>query len=316
VERGVLGKFASVGALLLTALGLTACAPATQRVVRGPAAEGLSLPKAPVDAQSGRLRLLTYNVAGLPGIVSGSDPDENTEKVSPLLNRYDIVLAQEDFSYHDEFVAHAQHEYQVEPQSARFALVGDGLSTLSTYPLGDVVRAEWDHCHGYFGDYNDCLGEKGFSMVRVRLNATAIVHVYNVHADAGNSEGDVEARRQEFEQLGAFIHAHSGGHAVIVGGDTNLDTLRNAGDRLTLLAFLRKTGLSDSCAAVRCPDAEIDRVLLRGTRALQLRVSSWKKDEHFVDERGVALSDHPAIGVDIEWAAAESSEPLVVSTLP
>lgn len=308
-------------AIILLTPALSGCAPASTAALRhaNPATSSvtpLSLDGPQLKAREGRLRLLTYNVAGLPAIVSASAPDENTRKVSPLLNGYDIVLAQEDFSYHDDLVEHAEHGYQVEPRSASFALVGDGLSTLSVYPLGEVVREEWRHCHGYLGAYSDCLGEKGFSVVRVHLSESASVDVYNVHADAGDAEGDIEARRLEFEQLTQFIQRHSHGHAVIVGGDTNLASTKNPGDRRTLSTFLAATGLDDSCDSLRCPHAEIDRVLLRGTPLLQLSAAAWQKDERFVDDGGVALSDHPAIGVEIHWASAEVTDTLVVSRDP
>src|SRR5690606_34665702 len=93
---------------LLTPL-LSGCAPASTTAIRHAnpttrAVTPLSLHEPQLNARQGRLRLLTYIVAGLPAIVSASDPDENTRKVSPLLNGYDIVLAQEDFSYHDDLV--------------------------------------------------------------------------------------------------------------------------------------------------------------------------------------------------------------------
>src|SRR5690606_11526523 len=52
------------------------------------------------SARAGEFELLTYNVAGLPDLLSSSNPAVNTSRVSPLLNRYDVVLAQEDFVYH------------------------------------------------------------------------------------------------------------------------------------------------------------------------------------------------------------------------
>src|SRR3954464_1761273 len=52
-------------------------------------------------AHGGQFRLLTYNVAGLPQVVSPSTPRQNIPLVSPLLNAYDVVLVQEDFSYHE-----------------------------------------------------------------------------------------------------------------------------------------------------------------------------------------------------------------------
>jgi len=52
---------------------------------------------------------LTYNVAGLPQGLSGSNPATNTRLISPLLNTYDLVLNQEDFWYHADLMQFAQH---------------------------------------------------------------------------------------------------------------------------------------------------------------------------------------------------------------
>ena len=41
------------------------------------------------------IELLTYNVAGLPDLLSGSEPATNTAIIGPRLNDYDIVLVQE-----------------------------------------------------------------------------------------------------------------------------------------------------------------------------------------------------------------------------
>src|SRR5436190_9007480 len=46
-------------------------------------------PRSAPGVASGRLSLLTYNVAGLPQLVSHSDPEVNVALISPLLNNYD-----------------------------------------------------------------------------------------------------------------------------------------------------------------------------------------------------------------------------------
>src|SRR5690349_21383843 len=50
------------------------------------------LPAAAGPDPIGRFTLLTYNVAGLPQLVSPSSPRLNVPLVSPLLNHYDIAL--------------------------------------------------------------------------------------------------------------------------------------------------------------------------------------------------------------------------------
>jgi hypothetical protein len=54
----------------------------------------LALALAATPTRAFELSVLTYNVAGLPAEVSGSDPVANHPQISPLLNGYDLVLVQ------------------------------------------------------------------------------------------------------------------------------------------------------------------------------------------------------------------------------
>ena len=127
-----------------------------------------------------------------------------------------------------------------------------------------------------------------------------MVHVYNLHADAGGASGDLRARKVGFAQLAAFIQEYSAGEAVIVAGDTNLRG-RNHEDMKTLQRFLDRTDLVDACHQTECGHEQIDRVLYRSSPSLALRATSWRRDERFVDENGEAFSDHPAIAVTMGW---------------
>jgi hypothetical protein len=125
----------------------------------------------PVSAAptSGKFLALTYNVAGLPQGISGSDPMTNSPLISPLLNKYDVVLLQEDWAdpipgvpllaFHDEIVADANHRYQSEPAEPprgtdlrRFphgpTWTADGLNQLSRFRFGRLVHEMWDSCFG------------------------------------------------------------------------------------------------------------------------------------------------------------------------
>ena len=53
------------------------------------------------ELQSGSFTMLTYNVAGLPdGLNDDQNPEVNIPQMAPHLNPYDLVVVQEDFSYH------------------------------------------------------------------------------------------------------------------------------------------------------------------------------------------------------------------------
>jgi Endonuclease/Exonuclease/phosphatase family len=271
-----------------------------------PPAHTVALPAGAAAANTvGRFKLLTYNVAGLPQLISPSTPRINIPLVSPLLNGYDVALVQEDFSYHHELVQQAHHPYRSRPMRPR-SFVGDGLSQFSQIEFEAVHRVRWDRCNGYVSSATDCLADKGFSFSELHLARGLALHLYNLHADAGSNQRDVQTRAHNFEQLADYIRQHSRGQAVIVAGDTNLRTTE-PGDADTLTRLLEALGLSDACRSFSCPAEEpIDRVLFRSSSELLLSSEGWWKDVRFVDRRGEPLSDHPAIGVEMRWQRLEA----------
>lgn len=252
-------------------------------------------------ATTGVLRMLTYNIAGLPGMLSSSNPSENTTQLSPLLNDYDLVVAQEDFAYHAELVEHVDHRYQESPTYPRSTMFGDGLAVLSRFPVESDARVRWDACNGYLLALSDCFAEKGFSAAELSLARGTRVVVINVHGDAGHSEGDVAARRTGFAQLAGYIARHFAGRALIVAGDTNLDD-SDPRDREILRQFKRTTGLNEVCREFECRGKNLDRVLYRSSSQVSLKPRAWRADRRFVDADGNDLSDHLPMAAEFEWA--------------
>lgn len=277
----------------------------TQVSAAAPARGAASKPEAAPD--SGRFSLLTYNVAGLPQLVSRSDPEVNVALISPLLNHYDVALVQEDFSYHSRLVARARHGYRSEPMTHSLALMADGLNWFSRFPLGWIHRVRWAQCHGYLGAASDCLADKGFSFGELSLAPGIVIDVYNLHAEAGGSLRDTEARRDNFEQLADYLRARSRDHAVIVAGDTNL-RMSVPADADTLERFLAVTGLRDACRHFGCGEERLDRIFVGSSRRVEIDVLGWWADRRFVDAEGAPLSDHPAIGVELGWQKRLDSE--------
>jgi hypothetical protein len=187
--------------------------------------------------------------------------------------------------------------------------VGDGLGILSRFPFDEFRRVPWKTC----GEGEaDCLAMKGFAMARVELASGLNVDVYNLHADAGSEESDIAARAAGFEQLAAYIEAHSEGRAIILGGDTNLHTDPGSDDPLDRedarlwKTFLERTGLVDGCDALACEDpGRIDKFAFRSGGGIELEPLSRKFEvEKFRDAGGGPLSDHDALAVRWRWSAA------------
>lgn len=295
-------------------------------------------------AASGELSVLSYNVAGLPVEISKEHPDVNIPQISPHLDDYDVVMTQEDFDwwkpggladgldfnqYHERLRADAHHEFRTDQHPGPEAVgidieadrpnmeLGDGLGVLSTYPITDTVRVPWESCFGEFDSgASDCLAMKGFLMTRLELADGVVVDLYDLHGEAGGGAEDQALQVKDFEQLAAYVNEHSEGHAVILGGDTNLhtdppgeDAHEDSADGEDLEiwnTFLEATGLTDSCAATDCDDpGRIDKIAFRSDGGIELEPTSHAfQTDVFVDEAGEDLSDHQALEVVFSWKQA------------
>jgi hypothetical protein len=281
------------------------------------------------EQKTGEINALSYNVAGLPEGLSGSQPLTNTPYISPLLNDYGLVLVQESWQtpipnpfgalrvYHELLVVDALHPYQsvsapipggTDPRRPS-AFLSDGLNRFSNWPFGDLTRVAWDGCFGGADTSDrgaaDCLAMKGFSKATHVLAVGVEVDVYNLHGEAGSSAEDQRLSEADFVQLAAFINANSSGKAIIMGGDTNLHTESGNPDRTTWNTFLSATGLRDVCGAVNCgtDNNRIDKFAFRSNAQVTIEPLSHRFErEKFVRPTdGARLSDHDALAVRFRW---------------
>ncbi|MFF4723803.1 jacalin-like lectin [Streptomyces mirabilis] len=300
--RRVLATLAAAAAALG---GLTATAPAA------------------AAADSGTFSVLSYNVAGLPEIISSASTprDTSTTAIGQRLGPYDIVHVEEDFNYHAYLYAgDTTHAYRT-PTSGG-AGIGSGLNTLSkiSYDTDDFERVHWNSCQI---DSGDCLTPKGFTFMRERLAEGVYVDFYNLHTNAGTNDGDLASRADNLNQLTAFIQSHSKGNAVVVMGDTNTRYTRT-GD--TIAEFGAANGLTDAWVklirggtppakgsdALVCDQTGatvpntcevVDKILYRGSKLVTLNATSYN-NEHasFLTSDGLMLSDHDPITAKFTWS--------------
>ena len=294
----------------------------------------------------GKFTVLSYNVAGLPIEISKEHPDVNIPLISPMLKDYDVVLTQESFDwwkpgglaagldfthYIERLRAGTDQKYHTPvhpgPEAVDLAedrvadlQIGDGLSVLSRYPISDTVRVPWTRCFGGLdtSDHGaaDCLAMKGFLVTKMKLADGSIVDLYDLHGEAGGSTTDQELQYADYVQLADYIEANSKGHAVILGGDTNLHTDAagpdahedsGGGADLTIWTrFLDATGLTDACEATSCKDTgRIDKIAFRSGDGVDLEaLSHTVKGDTFVDAAGNDLSDHQPVAVAFRWTPA------------
>lgn len=249
--------------------------------------------------RSGVIRVVTYNVAGLPGPVAKTDPVNSLPQISLRLNGFDLVLVQEDFWYHDLLAKDIQLPHRTLPAPRPGGMrLGDGLRRFSRPAFDQYTREEWQDCHGILTNGSDCMASKGFDVGTHILAPGVMVDVYNLHMEASHTDRDKAARRAQVMQLLDTIRARSADRAVIVAGDTNM----RADDEANLQALLQGAGLRDACRTLgRGEPDRVDRVMMRGSAALELDPVGWFVDLTFVHPDGIPLSDHDPVVVDVRW---------------
>lgn len=267
------------------------------------------------EANEGRFSVLTYNIAGLPELISSAVTKRSASiaAIGKGLNEYDIVHVQEDFNYHEDLYNGGNfHAYRTDSKGG--VPFGDGLNTLSKYPIVAMERIPWNDCAG-----TDCLTPKGFSYTKIALAKGVFVDFYNVHANAADDSLAAAARRKNLLQLSAYINTHSTGNAVIVMGDMNAhycypyDNVRailyknklfdawvqlKAGEKLpSYKPFSREDilTLTDTCET-------IDKILYRSSTKITLIPEQYAlPNKKFVNEEGLPLSDHLPVSLYFSW---------------
>ena len=267
-------------------------------------------------ATEGEFSVITYNVAGLPEIISSAvtSRESSIAEIGRRLNDYDIVHVQEDFNYNTAlYESGNSHPYRSAPMGP--VPFGDGLNTLSKFPISEVERVEWNDCTGA-----DCFTPKGFTRSRIQLAQEVYIDFYNVHANAANHASAAAARCKNIHQLSNYIKTHSKNNAVIVMGDMNAhycyksDNIRElllANDLNDSWVMLKKQGqfpksivdlpgddilsLTDTCES-------IDKILFRNSEQILLEPVQYQVPQAlFSDEQGRPLSDHHPVSLSFSW---------------
>lgn len=280
--------------------------------------------KAQAETEDQTFKVLSLNVAGLPAILSSSDPSVNTKKMSPLLNNYDIVNVQEDFAYHSDLLSEVTAlPYQTEHSGN--VPIGDGMNTFSCFPLYQETRYTWEERYGFISNGADQMTPKGILYTTVEIEPGVMIDVYNIHTDAGSDEGSYAARRSNMIQLADLIQERSTGKAVLVIGDTNSRFTRAEDNFET--AVLETCGLTDAwveliCGGVAPEDGEalfdydnpnsanhevVDKIWYRSGRNVTLEAIHYALlATEFTDENGKQLSDHYPITATFSYTVNES----------
>ncbi|KAH6657597.1 endonuclease exonuclease phosphatase family protein [Truncatella angustata] len=275
-------------------------------------------------ATSGKLNVLSMNVAGLPEFLQDNEvPGDKTTNSGTIGSKfaeygYDIIHVQEDFNYHAYIYDTDTHEYRTATSGG--VPFGSGLNTLANYDWVDFTRIKWATCSD--ASSNDCLTPKGFTFMRVQIDDGVFVDAYNLHTDAGTEDGDETARNANLEQVASYIDTWSIGNAVLVFGDTNSRYTRTA-DNITV--FSKQNGLTDAwvklikngvppTTEILCDNPSlvntcetVDKVFYRGSSVVSLDATLFNyESSKFLQANGSILSDHNPITASFSWTSSSS----------
>ena len=178
--------------------------------------------------ESGTLRLIAYNVSGIPLVggfqgTSFTTTRDRAQKLGGLLNGTDVdfIGTEEDFNGHP-YLAAEMKNYPYRSYTSGGLAQGQGLNVFSSHPIYNVRRVKWNVEYGTLSGSMDALSNKGFLYCLMELTPEVFVHVINVHMDAGYELFSALARANNFKQLAAFINENlNDGRALIVQGDFN-----------------------------------------------------------------------------------------------
>ena len=268
----------------------------------------------PTQEASGTIKALCYNVAGLPQVISGSNPERNTSLISPLLNEFDLVHVQEDFCFHDSLLLFNTHQFR----TPDVPCIGDGLNTFSNLPIVGFKRVEWNDCTGA-----DCSSEKGFMHTKIEVEEGVTIDFYNIHCNAGSSQASLAARRGNLFQLIDYMETNSAGEPVILLGDFNHKYTRLGDSTRVLLEMGFKDPWIELVTNMQIPDYDttkldncfpintsplcegVDKVFYRGSEEMQIEAIFYQygDDDRFYYENDLnqPLSDHSPLFVTFTY---------------
>ncbi len=262
---------------------------------------------------SGKLRIMTYNVSGIP--VLGDNQGTQREfkgkarmkKIGDVLCREsgcDIIGAEEDFNNH-QALADAMVDYKYQTFSKGGIPLGDGLNIFSKKPVYNVKRTPWRKCFGYLAGAMDRLAEKGILSSVIEIEKGVFIDFYVIHTDAANDPKSLDARCDNFNQLAEQILSRKEDRAIIVMGDFNTTFCLNERDN-PYESLIKKAGLTDAWAEIHnggnCDFGSgkewnptlketLDRVMFKSGGGVELKAETYEYVE-FTNEKGETYTDH------------------------
>ncbi len=257
------------------------------------------------------LRVLTWNVWGLPAVSTNLEPRmaalaDAIAKLDP-----DVILLQELWAETDGATVRQgleRHGYHYASHLAHTEAGMTGLFTASKLPLktvGFLPFASGRIGHSFW--HLEWLAAKGVGSFIVETPLGEI-QVQNTHLQAQYETDDYAAERLS-QASEILLMGQNSGLSLVLGGDFN-----TGAEELPRREFLDLGALRDTT-----PSPLPDTIFVRSGGTTQIRVVGTQQalTEAVRLDNGVTtvLSDHPAVVVDLELSACSSCAPAVAGNL-
>jgi endonuclease/exonuclease/phosphatase family metal-dependent hydrolase len=199
---------------LVLAIGVAGCAshrPAPLVVEH----QAMAAPACSSEKQLG-VKLVTYNIWGLPSWMTGAPPGRYPQIARELVRLDpDIILLQEAWTANARKAAPANGPWAIARAAGqRTFFQQSGLVTLSKFPILGGKFYPFSRAA-----YPDRFVNKGVLKVTVQLPGGQVLNVWNVHLQEG---GWPKIRRSQVRELVSRVQAAKDGQiADLVGGDFN-----------------------------------------------------------------------------------------------
>jgi len=239
------------------------------------------------------MTLVTYNIHGLPMIITGDNTYERIKEIGDNLNKLNpsVIHFQEDWTTYGHDILNNSLNYTSESwlneKANIYSVFGSGLFSVSNYEEILIEKTPYKSRYGY----DDFWASKGYIIQRLLIpEITNSIDFYNTHMDAENKSGDKKARKSNAEELINEMNIFSKDYPVILAGDTNLGY--NSVDLETYNEFITKANLTD-VADVLGVSKKIDKIMYRSTENIYINPIEYNVLDY-------NMSDHKAIQVTFQ----------------
>ena len=205
---------------------------------------GVSLVVMPYrNVEEGTFTAVALNVDGLPNTIATVElnPDgpgaDGTKKISQYLasKNYDFIGCSEDFNYHGSLMSSLTDGYSSATVRAtlsvgdlpwsqmiqgKFRFDTDGLNLIWKNAAVAATNESWTQWNDMESTDGNQYVKKGYRHYDMYLSANAIIDVYVLHMDAGDTNA-TWSRESQWRQLADAINASDHNRAKLIIGDTN-----------------------------------------------------------------------------------------------